>query len=864
MPDAVGGEAFVPITPMLRQYYEIRAENPGVLLAMRVGDFYEFYGEDAETASRALEITLTGKEDGANGRIPMAGVPFHAVEKYLARLLSAGHRVALCEQMEDPKKAKGLVKRGVARVLTPGTLVEEAFVGDAGRNVFLAAVVIQSGRLGLATLDPSTGEFAVTEIEGDRAGERLLAELARLRPAELLTAGDGSGEIGEAARIGLGAAVVEAEAERAERAERRVMDRLGATSLEGYGCADKPAAVAAAAMVLAYAERTKLELGHVDALSTYSTDGFMRLDPATRRALELTQNLADGSRRFTLLSVLDETRTPMGARLLRRRIESPLLDREAIESRHDAVATLVGQPVPRGDLREILRGVPDVERLVARCAAGVAGPRDLASLRAGLAALPRLAEPLWRVGTGELQDARERLGEHGELLQVLRRALVDEPPHLARDGGVIREGWDAELDLIRAHARDGKGYIAALEAAERAATGIGTLKVGFNSVFGYYLEVFKKDVSKVPGHYVRKQTTAGAERYITAELKEHETRVLGAQDKATALEAELFARLRERVAAASRSLLDTARALAELDVVAGLAEVAVRRRHVRPTMTEDDALQITHGRHPVVETATHEFVPNDTALTPDGARLIVLTGPNMAGKSTWLRQNALIVLMAQIGAFVPAEAATLGVADRIFARIGAKDEIALGQSTFMVEMLESAHILHHATSRSLVILDEVGRGTSTYDGLAIAWAMAEDLAATGAKTLFATHYHQLNALADSLPSVANYRVAVREVGDRVVWTHRVLPGGTDRSYGVHVARMAGLPGRVLNRAAEVLTDLEGRDCLPEVQKTTTRLQLSLFEAADSPLERELREIDPQAMTPLDALRLLDDWRARLT
>lgn len=844
---------FVPQTAIIRQYEAIRAEHPGVLVAMRVGDFYEFYGEDATTAAGALEIVLTGKEDGSNGRIPMAGVPHHSIERYLARLLKAGHRVALAEQMEDPKKAKGLVKRGVARILTPGTLVEDSFLGDPGESRFLAALCVQNGTMGLATLDPSTGEFAVTELSGERAAEHLLAELARLRPAELLH--DGTAPVPD------GLPTVDAKTERPEAAARRLMEGLRTASLDGFGVGDRPAMIAAAAMVLAYAEGNRLPLDHVDGLATYSVDGFMRLDPATRRALELTANLADGTRRFTLLSVLDETVTPMGARLLRRRIEQPLLDREALDARLDAVGRFVNQAIARGDVRDALKRIGDVERLVARCATGVAGPRDLGALRQSLNTLPDLAEPLWRVGEGLIQEAREAIGDHADLARDLGRALVDELPGSLRDGGVIRDGWDPELDAIRRAAREGRGFIAGLESAERERTGISTLKVGFNSVFGYFIEIGKAHVAKVPADYVRKQTTAGAERYITADLKEHETRVLGADEKSAALEAELFARLRARVAREAPALLRTARALAEIDATAALAEVAVRRRYVRPTLTDEDATDLVAARHPVVEAATTDFVPNDTAL--GDVRLIVLTGPNMAGKSTWLRQNALVQLMAQIGSYVPAESARIGLADRIFARIGAKDDIALGQSTFMVEMTESANILHHATRRSLVILDEVGRGTSTYDGLAIAWAMVEHLAAVGARTLFATHYHQLNALATELTGVANYRVAVREVGDSVVWTHRVLPGGTDRSYGVQVARMAGVPGPVLRRAEEVLRDLEGRDCAPEVRTSRATLQLSLFEAEESPVERELRGLDLENLTPLDALRKLDELRTRV-
>lgn len=846
---------------MLQQYFAAKAEHPGVLLAMRVGDFYEFYGEDAERAASALEITLTGREDGGNGRIAMAGVPYHSVEKYLARLVHQGIRVALCDQLEDPKTAKGLVKRGVTRVLTPGTLVEESML-PAGQNNFLAAICVQDGRTGLAVLDPSTGEFAVTEVAGSEAQERILAELARIRPSELLVGPDADG-YGELATSALGAAVTPAPQATVERSARRLLDQFHVKNLNGFGCEDKPSAVVAASMVLAYAERNQLPLNHLDGLTTYSVDGFMRLDPATRRSLELTQNLGDGSKRFTLLSVLDETVTPMGSRLIRKWLEQPLLDLETIRGRHEAVGRLMEHALVRGELRDGLKRLADIERLVSRCAAGLAGPRDLSALRTSLLVLPVLADPLRKVGLGRLQELRVLISDHGDLAGILDRALVTDPPHALREGGVIRAGHDLELDKLRELAKNGKGYIASLEQAERERTGITTLKVGFNSVFGYYLEVSKAHSAKVPEGYIRKQTTANAERYITAELKEHESLVLGADEKAVTLEGELFTRLRQQVAEHARSLLQTARAFAEVDTLAGLAEVASRRNYVRPELVESDVFEVEGGRHAVVEVGTNGFVPNDTTFQDGAGRCHIITGPNMAGKSTYLRQNALIVLLAQIGSFVPARQCRMGLCDRIFARIGAKDELALGQSTFMVEMVESANILNHATSASLVILDEVGRGTSTYDGLAIAWAMTEHLAQVGAKTLFATHYHQLNALADQIPAVKNFRVAVEEYGDEIVWTHRVLPGGTDRSYGIHVARMAGVPGSVLTRASEILGELERKTEAPKaIAIETHRLQLSLFELEDPPVVKELQRLNVDNLTPLEALRLVDEWKRK--
>jgi len=849
---------------MLQQYFAAKAEHPGVLLAMRVGDFYEFYGEDAEIAAKALEITLTGREDGPNGRIAMAGVPFHSVEKYLARLVHQGMKVALCDQLEDPKTVKGLIKRGVTRVLTPGTLLEDSMLSPAQNN-FLAAICIQDGKAGLAVLDPSTGEFVVTEVPAEQAQELLIQELARIRPTELLV-DPASEPYGSLASSSLGSSVTEVKPLSAERAVRRVVEQFHVANVQGFGMEDKPSAIVAASMILGYAEKNHLSLSHVDSISTYYVDGFMRMDPATRRSLELTQNLAGGTRQFTLLATLDETVTPMGARLLRKWMDQPLLDLEAINQRLDAVARFNQFAMARGELRDALKKIADIERLVSRCSTNIANPRDLLALLTSLSNLPAFTEPLRQLGVGRIQVLREKIADHSVLCEKLNRAVSREAPMSIREGGVIKAGFDLELDKLRALSKDGKSYIASLEKSERERTGISSLKVGFNSVFGYFLEVSKSAIDRVPDHYIRKQTTANAERYITAELKEHESKVLGAEEKALSLEADLFFQLRAAVAGEGAVLLRTAKALAELDVLAGLADAAAHKGYVRPILENNDILKIESGRHAVVEASSSNFVPNDLEIGDPGSqrpRCLILTGPNMAGKSTYLRQNALIVVLAQIGSFVPAKSARIGICDRIFARIGAKDELALGQSTFMVEMIESANILNNATERSLVILDEVGRGTSTYDGLAIAWSMIEYLAAVGCKTLFATHYHQLNALADQIPRIANYRVAVEEFGDDVIWTHRVLPGGTDRSYGIHVAKMAGVPSVVLNRATEILTDLESRSSTPKALPLNRQsLQLTLFEIEDPPVVKALQGLDVNSLTPLDALRLLDDWKKR--
>lgn len=914
-------------TPMLKQYFALKAEHPGVLMAIRVGDFYEFYGEDAEKAAASLEITLTARDDGGD-RMPMAGVPYHAFEKYLAKALSQGIKVAICEQLEDPKQAKGLVKRGITRILTPGTLVEDAML-QSGQNNFLAAICSLDGRIGLAVLDPSTGEFAVTEVEGSDLDDRMVQELARLKPSELLV-GPASAPFGEISSTGLGSAVTEVQQPALDRARRKLLEQLNVAQLDGFGCEDKPSAVIAASMVLAYAEKNGLPLAHIDSLSTYSVESFMRLDGSTRRSLEITQNLQDGSKRYTLLSVVDAARTPMGSRLMRKWLEQPLLDRYTIELRFEAVEKLVKESLIRGDLQDDMRKIADIERLVSRCATGMAGPRDLVGLRNSLQALPTLLGKLGRLPSGRLLELLGLVADHDDLKHLLNSALQDEPPLTVRDGGIIKEGYDLELDKLRDLSRNGRKYIAELEQAEREATGISNLKVGFNSVFGYFLEISKSQIDKVPDHYIRKQTTANAERYITAALKEHESLVLGADEKAVGLETDIFYRLRNRVTEHARALLQTARAIAEIDVLCAFAEVSAYRGYVRPVLLDEDVIEIEAGRHPVVEAQNSAFVPNDLELgdigkksdqrsaigdpseigdqiseigkgsdahsetshslpspsisgkmegredhvsaqnfeesqNPQSAiqnRVVILTGPNMSGKSTYLRQTALIVLLAQVGCFVPARSCRMGICDRIFARIGAKDELALGQSTFMVEMIESANILNHATGRSLVILDEVGRGTSTYDGMAIAWAMIEHLASVGAKTLFATHYHQLNALADQIPTVSNYRVSVEEIGDDVVWTHRVLPGGTDRSYGIHVAKMAGVPHSVLVRSQELLDELEQGSSAPKVSTTSQKLQLTLFDVEPAPVMKELEKVDVNRLTPIEALRLIDDWKRK--
>ncbi|MCX7924766.1 MAG: DNA mismatch repair protein MutS [Fimbriimonadales bacterium] len=865
-------------TPMLQQYFRLKAENPDVLLAMQVGDFYEFYGEDAEIAARELEIVLTGREDGSNGRIPMAGVPIHAYERYIAKLVQKGYRVAICDQIEDPKLAKGLVKRRVTRILTPGTVLEDSML-DARANNYLVAAVLGEPVHGLGVVDVSTGEFLTTEIAGERRQEKLLDELFRLQPAEVLVPEDQE-ELIQTLREQLSATITPVPMQEwIGRDSRQILlHHFGVESLRGFGCEDYTRGLDAAALALRYLQHNQIDaLQHIRTLATYSVERFMYLDATARRHLELTQNLMDNSRRYTLLATLDSTCTPMGARLLKRWLDEPLLNPDAINDRLNAVDALAQQSLRRDAIRQMLRPLADLERLAARASTGTANARDLVALRNTLQRIPDLFAEVNAL-LGELPalptllaSLAPRLAPMQELCTLLERALVDEPPADLKSGGIIRDGYDPELDRLRQVRTDGKNWIAQLEAKERQRTGIPSLKVGYNAVFGYYLEVSKPHLSKVPPDYIRKQTLANAERFITPELKEQEAILLGAEERMNALEFELFAQVRAEVARQTPALQSLARAIAELDVLCAFAENAIRYRYTRPVVDLEDRIHIYGGRHPVVERfSENPFVPNDCRLD-ESQRLIILTGPNMSGKSTFIRQNALITLMSHIGSFVPADRAEIGLVDRIFTRVGARDELATGQSTFMVEMTETANILNNATPRSLVILDEIGRGTSTYDGLAIAWAVAEYLHAIGCKTLFATHYHYLNELANRLEGVANYRVAVKEQGDRIIWLHKVLPGGTDRSYGVHVARMAGVPPEVVQRAEQILREFEKRGVQGAMQPPssdapsmrTKKLQLTLFEAAEHPVLEALRELDITALTPVEALMKLDELKRRL-
>ncbi len=853
------------VSPVRRQYLEIKRRFPNAIVMFRLGDFYEMFDEDAEIAARELDIALTSRKVAKDERVPMAGVPYHSVESYVARLIEKGYHVAICDQIGEPT-GRTLVRREVTRVITPGTVIEPEMLA-ANRNNYLLALapeVADGGdwrRAGIAYVDISTGEFAATQIEGPEAKEAALQEVNRLSPRECLIP-ESLAESGFAPGEGVYVTPQPDSHFDPRHAENALKAHFEVATLDGFGLGRKRAAIAAAGAVLAYLRETQRgALRQLTGLHSYSTDSFMTLDAATRRNLELTETIRGGSARGSLLDVLDRTVTPMGGRLLRRWINRPLLDLAALERRLDAVERLYEDGRLRAELIQALRGMPDLERLINRVMAGAAKPRDLLALRSGLETIPRLvellsdAEPVLAALEWELYPCDDVAGH-------IAQALNDDPPNQPNKPGVIRRGYNAELDEVYDSSRQAREWIAGLERVERRRTGIKNLKVGFNKVFGYYIEVTKANAHLVPKHYIRKQTLVNAERYITPEMKEYEALVLNAEERILEIEARLFKELCHQVAARSGRILSTARALARLDVLASFAEVAARENYVRPRLTDEDVLVIRDGRHPVVERLLDEpFVPNDVEFSPD-ERILIITGPNMSGKSTYLRQVAIIVLMAQIGSFVPASDAEIGLVDRIFTRIGAQDEIYAGQSTFMVEMVETAQILSHATPRSLIVLDEIGRGTSTYDGMSIARAVVEYIHNNPrlcCKTLFATHYHELTALATVLPKVSNYNVAVAEEGDKVIFLHKIVPGGADRSYGIHVARLAGLPKAVVNRAAEILETLESNApdlTAPRTSHSGAQYQLSLFPTEPHPVIEELRRISVDEMSPLEALTKL--------
>ncbi len=884
------------VTPIRQQYLEIKRQYPDAILFFRLGDFYETFDEDAETTARELDIVLTSRPIGKGLRAPLAGIPYHAVENYLARLIEKGYHVAICEQVGD-QPTKGIFPRKVVRVVTPGTIVEPGLLpGDA--NNYLAALVLDSGlspskgtdvrlRAGIAYVDITTGEFAATELDAGpdpsagTSGQALApvrAELTRLRPAEIIHPDNAILPNGIPGHLTPWAAW------RFEpgKCQETLLSHFGASTLEGFGLKNMPLATRAAGAIIQYLKETEdTALNLLTSLRVYSLNEFMTLDAATRRNLELTETLRHGfdfaqpgstgqtlrgESKGSLLGVLDHTVTPMGKRLLRQWVNQPLLDVRRIRQRQDGVAFFFENSMMRAELRAALKPLADLERLTNRILSGHAQPRDLVALRETLLRLPTVLQTTSDEAL-PLSHVTRHLSLCEDELTLLQQSIADDPPATLQNTGVIRPGYSAELDGVIEASKHAREWINNLEAVERERTGIKTLKVGYNKVFGYYIEISHGQAAKAPSDYIRKQTLVNAERYITPEMKEYETLVLNAEERIREIELRLFREVCAALAKSAGRLLDTARALANLDARAALAETAALGGYSRPEVREDDVLDIREGRHPVVEQTlqTERFVPNDVIIEK-GEIVRVITGPNMSGKSTYLRQAALIVLMAQIGSFVPAASAKIGLVDRIFTRIGAQDEIHAGQSTFMVEMIEAANILHHATQRSLLILDEIGRGTSTYDGVSIAWAVVEYIhnhPQLRAKTLFATHYHELTQLADLLPGVRNYNVAVTEAEGKVVFLHKIIAGGADRSYGIHVAQLAGLPRPVIQRASEIMRELEKSSGQAVRINPQAAQQVALFPET-SPLLDELKGLDVNALSPIEALNKLFEWQRKYT
>jgi DNA mismatch repair protein MutS len=848
------------ITPIRQQYLEIKRQHPNAILFFRLGDFYETFDQDAETVSRELDIVLTSRPIGKGLRAPLAGIPYHAVENYLSRLIEKGYHVAICEQMGD-QPTKGIFPRKVIRIVTPGTLVEPGLLpGDA--NNYLAAMVLEAGRAGIAYADITVGEFATTEFDSGTDFNPVRAEMIRLHPAETI--------FPDALTLpnGLPGQLTGWPAWRFEPGKCRetLLSHFQTITLDGFGLSDKPLAARAAGAILQYLQDTEPSaLGLLNGLRVYSLGEFMTLDAATRRNLELTETFG-GETKNSLLGVLDRTVTPMGKRLMRQWVNQPLLEVDPIKARQDRVEFFFGRSMLRAELRLALRSVNDLERLTNRILSSHAQPRDLIALRDTLLRLPSIAS-LEGIGDQASPVSGSFFPIHlcPDELSLLQNSIADEPPQTLQNVGIIRPGFSSELDGVIEASRHAREWINNLEPSERTRTGIRTLRVGYNKVFGYYLEVSQGQAGNVPPDYIRKQTLVNAERFITPELKEYETLVLNAEERIREIELRLFKEICSTLSKSASILLNTARTLAELDVLSALADVAALGSYTRPVILADETLDIREGRHPVVEQSLPDdrFVPNNITFEK-GEIVRIITGPNMSGKSTYLRQAALITLMAQIGSFVPAASATIGLVDRIFTRIGAQDELHTGQSTFMVEMIETANILHHATSRSLLVLDEIGRGTSTYDGVSIAWAVVEYIhnhPSLRAKTLFATHYHELTQLADLLPGVRNYNVAVSEADGKVVFLHKIVPGGADRSYGIHVAQLAGLPRPAIQRASEIIVELEKSSGHAIRINPHAAQQAALFPET-SPLLDELTRLDMNTLSPIEALNKLYEWKKK--
>lgn len=873
------------LTPLMRQYQEIKRKHPEAILFFRVGDFYEMFYDDAVEASKILEIALTSRDKSKEGAVPLCGVPYHAASSYIARLIKAGRTVAICEQMEDPQQARsthgGLLRREVVKIITPGTLIEPELLASKENN-FLAAVSSASGgsdhRYGVAVVDLSTGEFRAAQFENE---QQLLQELERLEPKELLV----TEAIAERLQPYLSAQTspprICPQTEQAFApvlAHQLLLDHFRVRSLDGFGCRDLPQVVAAAGALIRYLKETqRRSLAHINRLSILTAADYLLMDPQTQRTLEVTRRMSDSRMEGSLLGVLDRTLTPMGGRLLRQWLLKPLCDVEAIHRRLDAVQEGMEDLEFRTRLRSKLKGIADLERLMGRIAMGAAHARDLVALKQSLALLPEMRKVLSSRSSLLIQEIAKNWDDLTDLYHRISEALLPDPPPRLSEGGFIRDGYDPIVDELRAVQQNGGDLLLKLEAEERQRTGIESLKIRYNQVFGYYIEVTKANLHRVPADYQRKQTLTQAERFITPKLSELEDKILGAGERLKAREAELFSELRQAIAKETVRVQAMAASIADLDVLSTLAEVAAALHYHRPAVSEGPILKILDGRHPMLESRGAErFIPNDTYLDDGDHRLLIITGPNMAGKSTYLRQVALIVILAQIGSFVPAREAEIGIVDRIFTRVGASDNLIEGQSTFMVEMTETANLLHNATARSLVLLDEIGRGTSTFDGLSIAWAVAEYLHdRLKSRTLFATHYHQLTELALTRHGIKNYNIAVREWNDEIIFLRKIMEGGTDRSYGIQVARLAGLPREVLERAKEILANLEGgelnelgqpRIAAPSSASGGSGGQYDLLASVSGgdthPVLRELRELDVLRLTPLDALRLLSDLKKK--
>ncbi len=868
----------IEITPVMKQYQDIKSNHPDAILFFRMGDFYEMFNDDAKIASKALEITLTSRHKNTENPIPMCGIPYHAANSYVARLIKGGYKVAICEQVEDSKVAKGIVKREVVRVVTPGTILDSSLL-NAKDNNYLGGIYPSQKGYGLAILDISTGEFKVTEFIGEDLFQELESEFNRVEPKEVLVPEGKKGDtilrtLDHDSRYNI--TPYEDWVFGYDFAYQILIDQLKTMSLDGFGCGDMKLAISAAGALIHYIKETqRSSLDHINRIVAYNVRDYMNLDSSTVRNMELVIRDIDGSRNGSLIELLDLTVTAMGGRRLKDWILKPLLDPERIKERHEVVEELKINPPLRDELRGIFKGIYDMERITGRVTLSAANARDLIALKISINSLPKIENLLMETSSGlirRLLNGWDNLGEIGELIE---KGIADDPLPGLKEGGLIKEGFNEELDDLRKISREGKDWITKLEDIERQRTGINSLKVRYNKVYGYYIEVTRKNVPLVPEGYIRKQSLVNTERFISPELKEYESKILGAEERIIEIEYEIFNRIREKIAGEGKRIQQVARIIAELDVLFSLAEAADRYNYVRPVISEGDSIDIIEGRHPILEQVDRgeRFIPNDTHIGCHENQILIITGPNMAGKSTYLRQVALIVLMAQIGSFVPAKEASIGIVDRIFTRVGAHDNLLRGQSTFMVEMNETANILNNATSRSLIILDEIGRGTSTFDGVSIAWSVVEyihDSDRLGARTLFATHYHELTELSMILKRVKNYNIAVREWNEEIIFLRKIVKGGADKSYGIQVARLAGLPAEVLKRAKEVLMNLEESELneigMPKLgsKKYTpeemTTAQLSLFTAPPDPLKERVRGIDIDSITPIEALNKLHELK----